>query len=68
MPDKKDFFLFQKKLNRKKFLFLFGAGSVSLFAFLKNPVGLFKKRLTESKKGSSIQFKENPFSVKRNKI
>ena len=67
MPDKNDFFLLQKKLSRKKFLFLFGAGSVSLLSFLKNPFGLFKKHITESKQGSSIKFKENPFSVKRNK-
>lgn len=68
MPDKKDFFLLQKKINRKKFLFLFGAGSVSLFAFLKNPRGLLKKRLIVRKEDSAIKFKENPLSVKRNKI
>jgi len=68
MPDKKDSFLLQKKLSRKNFLFLFGAGSISLFAYLKNPIGLIKKRLTESKADSGIKFKKNPFSVKRNKI
>jgi hypothetical protein len=68
MPENKDFILLKKKFSRKKFLLLFGTGSVTLFAFAKNPYGWFKKRLTERKQGSAIIFKKNPLSVKRNNI
>lgn len=68
MPENKDFFLLKKNLSRKKFLYLSGAGTVSLFAFLKNPFGIFKRRIIEKSSGSSVKFKENPLSVKRNKV
>jgi len=68
MPKKQDIFLLQKNLSRKKFLFLFGLGSVSLLSFLKNPFGLTKKQITNRPSGSEIKFRENPQSVKRNRV
>lgn len=68
MPDNKSFFLLRKNLNRKNFLILLGFGSVTLFAVFKKPFRIFKKRITEKSSGFSVEFKENPFSVKRNKV
>lgn len=68
MPDNKKFSLSRKNINRKKFLILLGFGSVSLFAVFKRPYRIFKKRITEKSSGFSVEFKENPYSVKRNNV
>ncbi len=54
------------KIKRKSFLLLSGASLVGVFTLLKSPVEIFKSKvMAASKEASSIKFKENPHSVKR---
>lgn len=54
------------KIKRKSFLLLSGASLVGVFTLLKSPMEIFKSKvIAATKESSSIKFKENPNSVKR---
>lgn len=54
------------KIKRKGFLVMLGVSAVGAYSLLKSPLEIFKtKAISAAKEKSSVKFKENPLSVKR---
>ena len=54
------------KIKRKSFIVMLGASAVGVYSLMKSPFEIFKtKVITAAKEKSSVKFKENPHSIKR---
>lgn len=54
------------KIKRKSFIVMLGASALGAYSLMKSPLEIFKtKAISAAKEQSSVKFKENPTSVKR---
>jgi hypothetical protein len=54
------------KIKRKSFIVMLGASAVGAYSLMKSPLEIFKtKVMSAAKEKSSVKFKENPHSIKR---